>query len=289
MLTIVEAWNYYEKIMLAQKSQKSIASEVARWQRINEFFKSSNIRDITSKQVLDFHIYLFSCGLSPQSVYHVLSLLRRIIYKSKKMEFYDGPMPRFEMPKFDNKRLRYLSHYEVNQLIFHLKTRSQLWHDIAIIALNTGMRAGEIFKLQPSDFDIKNKRISVLRTKNLKNRSLPLNDVAFQCLKSQNFSNSYIFTNPDGSQLVEVSRTFRKCVEDCGFNKKCTNRLNRVSFHTLRHTFASWLVQEGVPLLVVSELLGHSDLRITMRYAHLAPQQGSKAVQLIARQLKKKC
>lgn len=286
MFTIVEAWNYYKKTNLAQKSKRSVVSEVARWGRIYSFFKASSIRNITTRQVVEFQVNLFAGGLSPQSVYHVLSLLRRIIYRAKKMALYDGPMPTFEMPRFDNKRLRFLSRIEAHQLLSLLGIRSQLWHDVALLAINTGMRAGEIFKLHPCDFDIKNKRLSILRTKNLKNRSIPLNKVAFRCLQSQKLDGPYIFTNRNESQLVEVSKIFRKCVEDCGFNKRGIDRLNRVSFHTLRHTFASWLVQEGTPLLVVSELLGHSDIRITMRYAHLAPQQGVKAVELIAKKLK---
>lgn len=68
-----------------------------------------------------------------------------------------------------------------------------------------------------------------------------------------------------------------------GLNDGVTDRIHKVVFHTLRHTFASWLVQNGVSLEVISKLLGHSSLQMTMRYAHLDPvNQSMKAVMSIA-------
>lgn len=71
---------------------------------------------------------------------------------------------------------------------------------------------------------------------------------------------------------------FKDAVSECGFNKGVQDRRARVCFHTLRHTFASWLVQNGTHLALVGELLGHKDSRMTMRYSHLAPEQGQAAV-----------
>lgn len=61
-------------------------------------------------------------------------------------------------------------------------------------------------------------------------------------------------------------------------NRGIKDRRERVCFHTLRHTFASWLVQKGYPLAMVGNLLGHKDIKMTMRYAHLAPNQARLAV-----------
>ncbi|WP_257243223.1 tyrosine-type recombinase/integrase [Desulfovibrio legallii] len=74
---------------------------------------------------------------------------------------------------------------------------------------------------------------------------------------------------------------FQEAVEACGFNHGVNDRREKVCFHTLRHTFASWLVQNGTPLALVSRLLGHKDIRMTMRYAHLAPDQGMQAVSVL--------
>jgi site-specific recombinase XerD len=79
----------------------------------------------------------------------------------------------------------------------------------------------------------------------------------------------------------KVSKKFRQAVNICGFNEGITDNRYRVVFHTLRHTFASWLVQRGVPIHVVSNLLGHSSIHVTERYAHLAPDQGRAALELL--------
>jgi len=65
-------------------------------------------------------------------------------------------------------------------------------------------------------------------------------------------------------------------------NDGITDLRHKVVFHTLRHTFASWMVQGGTPLALVSQMMGHSNLQVTMRYAHLAPSQAREAVDLIA-------
>ena len=180
--------------------------------------------------------------------------------------------------------MRFLSRKEVQKLLIELKQKSLLWYDIVLIALTTGMRAGEIFNLTSTDFDKKNRVVYVKKTKNLKNCTIPLNNIAFDVLERQSIQSGYIFLEK-GKKIKTVGRCFRIAVENCKLNPLGTDSLNRVVFHTLRHTFASWLVQDGISLIVVSELLGHSSINITMRYAHLAPSQGRLAVDTIAKQL----
>jgi integrase len=87
-----------------------------------------------------------------------------------------------------------------------------------------------------------------------------------------------VFPNFYKSQIWGI---FSKAVNDLGLNDGITDRRQKVVFHSLRHTFASWLVQMGKPLYTVSQLLGHSDVKMTMRYAHLAPDtQRAAAMEL---------
>ena len=81
----------------------------------------------------------------------------------------------------------------------------------------------------------------------------------------------YVFPARDGGQRRWVSDTFERVVEALGFNDGIEDARQRVVFHSLRHTFASWLVQRGVPLYTVAELMGHTTLEMTKRYSHLAP------------------
>ena len=80
-----------------------------------------------------------------------------------------------------------------------------------------------------------------------------------------------LFPTADGKKRAQVSRIFMKCVSQLGFNDEITDQRQRVFFHTLRHTFASWLVQKGVPLHTVAELMGDKSIAMTQCYAHLSP------------------
>ena len=90
-----------------------------------------------------------------------------------------------------------------------------------------------------------------------------------------------LFPTADGKKRVQVSRAFMKCVSQLGFNDGVTDSRQRVVFHTLRHTFASWLVQKGVPLHTVAELMGHKSIAMTQRYAHLSPDSLRNAAKIL--------
>jgi len=88
----------------------------------------------------------------------------------------------------------------------------------------------------------------------------------------------YVFKGKrHGDKIKTISRFFRLVVEDLRFNKSINDRRRRISFHTLRHTFASWLALQGETLPTIKELMGHKTLEMTMRYAHLMPDQKKRA------------
>jgi len=147
--------------------------------------------------------------------------------------------------------------------------------EIVIFATLTGLRRGEIVNLHWSDVDLNRKTITVqssptFKTKNGKKRIVPLNDTAFYILQSKaNKSLSeLVFTLNEKPIFAEwLSHKFKWYVYDCKF------REDRLHFHSLRHTFASWLVQDGVSLYEVQKLLGHSNIMVTQVYSHLQPEQ----------------
>ena len=116
----------------------------------------------------------------------------------------------------------------------------------------------------------------------LKNISLELHDecvLALYC--GLRAGEILLFPTATGKKRVQVSRTFGDCVEKLGLNAGVNDPRQRVVFHTLRHTFASWLVQKGVPLHTVAELMGHRSIAMTQRYAHLSPESLRNAVNLL--------
>ena len=223
-------------------------------------------------------------GLSPKTVSHVLNLAKRIYNLMIKWSLYSGenPLVSVDLPKFDNKRSRYLTRDEASTLLNELKKRSiNVWH-LAMMSLYTGMRAGEVMKLKGHDINLKTCQARVKDTKTQTDRTVYLPKPIIDMLKSiELIPGELVFPKNDGGQRVNVNRVFRTAVNDLKFNDGLTDRRDRVVFHTLRHTFASWLVIQGKDLYLVGTLLGHSSTEMTRRYAHLAPETQRAAVEAI--------
>jgi integrase len=153
---------------------------------------------------------------------------------------------------------------------------------MTLLALNTGLRRGEIFNLAWADCTLKSAAPSLVvhgkGSKSGKTRHVPLNRPALDTLtkwKEQTDSDGLVFPSPvTGARFDNINTAWREVVSKA--------QLPGFKFHDTRHHFASMLVQKGVDLNVVRELLGHADLKLTMRYAHLAPHNAAAAVALLA-------
>ncbi len=143
------------------------------------------------------------------------------------------------------------------------------------LAVLTGMRLGEILNIQWSNVDLEQRLIHITNqdgflTKTGRSRSVPMNDEAFDLLKklkSQATEQPYVFVRRGGKLRPSyVEHKFKHYVRAAGLR-------DDLKFHSMRHTFASWLVQNGASIYEVKELLGHSDIKTTLIYAHLAASQ----------------
>ncbi len=153
---------------------------------------------------------------------------------------------------------------------------------IVILALNTGMRRGEIFNLRRRDIDI-NQKILTVRGSGAKSghtRIIPLNQEAFTLLSKwlevkEGTDEDYVFASPkSGGRLTNIKSAWQELMKLAS--------IKNFRFHDLRHTFASNLVMKGADLYSVKELLGHASIDTTQRYAHLAPEHKSKVVDLLS-------
>lgn len=241
------------------------------------------IGTITPFQLEQFKVSLLKKKLAPQTVLHILSLIKRTYNSLIEWGLFEiNPAVKTKISLNDNKRYRFLTKLEANILLNSLKEKSELTWAISLLSLSTGMRAGEIFNLKGIHVDLSKKKIHVVDTKNKKNRIVYLPNSALKMLQELNYKkNQFIFLDKNNNKLTFVSKTFPRVVDQLGLNDGSTDARDKVVFHTLRHTYASWLVQEGKTLHVVGELLGHSTLEMTKRYAHLTPEIKEAAIETI--------
>lgn len=154
--------------------------------------------------------------------------------------------------------------------------------NFVLLSFYTGCSKNELLKLEWSRVDLERRllRLGAAHTKGGKPRVVPLSDLALQALTVQRDwvrwyapQSPWVFATQAGGRLTTVQKAFQAACRRAG--------IDDFRVHDMRHTFASWLVMAGTSLQVVKELLGHSSVTVTERYAHLAPHVGRAAVQLL--------
>jgi integrase len=193
------------------------------------------------------------------------------------------------MPQGDNRRLRFLTHDEADLLLESLTKKSAQLYEIALISLHCGLRAGETFALTWGDVDLQRGVMTLRDTKSGRNRTAFMTEAVKEilCEKSRGENDDLVFSGRGGVRITSVSPTFDRVVRDLGFNQGVTDPRQKVVFHTLRHTYASWLVESGVDLYTVKELMGHSTIALTERYSHLGNNTLQNAVKVLEKSMKR--
>jgi integrase len=243
---------------------------------ISKFFCDYDLNNLYNDDILNFRSYLSNFSFSLKSILDYLSLFKTILIKGIKWNMITGKLPEFDMPKFDNKRVRFLNKKEACLLLNYLAERDYYWYDMSLISLSTGMRLSEIYNLLPSNISLEHGLIYVVDTKTNKNRAIPMSPVLHDIFEEKlKTCTGYLYPR-------RSTRVYRTAVEKCGLNNGIKDARFKVCFHTLRHTFASWLVQGGTPLFSLSMLLGHSDTKMTARYSHLKSEFCDKDIKIVS-------
>ncbi|MDR1546754.1 MAG: site-specific integrase [Deltaproteobacteria bacterium] len=175
----------------------------------------------------------------------------------------------FVFPTGGRRCERFLTPAEAVKLLAELSARAPLWRDLALVSLHTGARLTELYKLRVQDLQ-PGSMAAVITSKLGTREPLQLTADALAVLATRAAGRApgeLIF--PDARRS---SRQFARTVERCGLNAGVVDKTHRVWFHTLRHTFASWLVQGGTDFYAVQKLMRHGSAAMTQRYAHLHPE-----------------
>lgn len=279
-LTFAKAFEEYDKRHLSTLNSAHVVRLFVK-KHILPVFEKRSMASITTLEIDEFSKRLKQGGLSPQTIVHILGYMNRIFKQTAAWEMHSLPSPvqGVKRPRIDNARMRYLTQAEVKILFADLKKRSPIWHDIAVISLTTGARLTEIRTLTVGSVNIQSGVMEVQGKTG--RRMVQLSDAAIEIfvprMENKN-SSDLIFMSSTGG-IVDISaNSFKRAVIACNLNPKGTPALQRIVFHSLRHTFASWLAIAGEPILLIAELMGHSSLEMTKRYSHLCPDQKKAAV-----------
>jgi integrase len=228
---------------------------------------------------------LIKKGLSPATVKHCLVLIRQIFNRAIAWGFYSGsnPVKQVKLPAINNRRIAFLTYDQANQLLVELAQCSPQVYDEALLSLHTGLRFGEIAALRWKDVDCTHDVIHITNPKSGESRQAFMTDeIKAVFLNRKADPGDLVFPDRNGKKQKAASQLFVRAVSRLGLNAGIEDRKHRIVFHTLRHTFASWLAIQGTPLYTIKELLGHKTLAMTERYAHLIPDQKQSAARLLA-------
>lgn len=321
--------NVYEDYMVTEKKTgakiiQCIKSSFGQW-------NDKQLTDINTFLVGNWRKNKLKDGLTTSGVNRPIAYLRALLnhaYRHSKI-INEHPLETFKQLKEDNsKAVRYLSEEELKRLKQAMINRddnarlhrnnANKWRadrgyellpeipvngysdyltPIITVALNCGLRRGELFNLHWIHCDFKSKTLAVVGvgenkgegSKSGKTRIIPLNETALSALikwRKQSTGSTYVFTGKNG-KLTDIKKSFNNLLKLAKIKTTAEAKAEGLPknkgfwLHAVRHCFASNLVMKGVDLYTVRELMGHSDLQMTLKYAHLAPNIKATAVELI--------
>lgn len=264
-----EVIKYYQDYHLTKNKYQYRADNL-------RFFDAYNLGDLRKKDIKEYAI-LRRTTVSNSTINREISFARAAI--NRVIEDHEiklnNPFQNIKFVEADY-IANYLTRAEYNRLLKSaLETSNQALHDFIVLLTMTGCRPIELLTLEWSNVHLDNRQFIVRNHYSKSKRTMYkyLNQTAFDTLNNLSRIGDYVFTNPrTGKAYTTFSKTFIRCKKRAGVH--CT-------MYDLRHTYASWLVQNGVGIYTIKDLLGHGDIESTMRYAHLDYAQYVSAVDLI--------
>jgi len=267
---------YYETY--SKPNKKSYESDETSIKALKRFFGGKTLQQINAwlveryKSQRQKELTRYGRPPSKATINKELACLKHMFTKAVEWGLVSSnPVKKVKLYPEKPNKLRVLSNEEFEKLC---NASYGFLKPILIVAVNTGMRRSEILNLKWEDINFKESYIYVSDSKNNDSRAIPMNQILKDTLQSlkKKSGGEYPFTYGDsGGPVKSVKKGFWSALRRSGI-KHCR-------FHDLRHTFASSLVMSGVDIVTVKELMGHRDIKMTMRYSHPTPEHKKQAVE----------
>ena len=282
-------------LYLQGPSTEKRSAERDRWsaRRLTEYFSGRELRSLGAADLTAYIGDRKAAGVGAGTINREIGLLSSALNWARRDLEWDVPNPasgrRLKEPEG---RVRWLRRDEAERLIRAAEAEPKAEHlaDFIRLGLHTGMRRNEMLGLEWSRVDLGNGliRLDSQHTKGARRRGIPLNAVARSALVSRQRwrdehapGSAWVFCREDRDEQGVVHWRQIKSVRH-SFASACRRAgIEDFTPHDLRHTCAAWLVSAGVPLPEVRDLLGHSTIAMTERYAHLAPERVRAAVEVL--------
>ena len=241
--------------------KKSIKADISRLRHLQSL-RGLNLNSISRSMILET-VNSLPCSKATKNRY--IALIRAILRKAKYDWQWIDDIPQIPLYKEPSKRVRWITVKEAQCLISKLPSYMAL---MAVFSLATGLRQSNVFHLKWCQVDISKRAawFGESETKSEHSLGVALNEMALDVLKMQRGKHPiYVFVNSKGNPIQSLnSKLWKKAVREAG--------LLDFRWHDLRHTWASWLAQKGVPIHTLKEMGGWESLEMVQRYAHLSSE-----------------
>jgi integrase len=264
-----EYFAYYQ----SNRRPQSLQRHKTAYRALYPTFGHQRLADISPLDIERYKRQRQGTGVSGVTINRELALLKNVFSKAIEWEkVIDNPVKKVRLFREDNARTRFLTDEEETTLLAWCGPQLK---PLVITAMHTGFRASELLSLTWQDVDFKRGVVTVRAgyVKNGESRSVPMNQVLTAIVKAVKLGGNegeQVFCNRQGKPYRSFRTAFERAVRKAG--------VQDFTFHDLRHTFASRLVMAGVDLPTVKELMGHKNITMTLRYAHLSSDHKQAAV-----------
>jgi integrase len=278
------AWRWFKDYVVANNKyseQRTKGHIIAN--SLIPFFGKLPIDEINVSEIERYKAKLSGEGLSKKTINNRLSILNTCLTMAHEWLHLEAPQPRIKRLRCAPPKTDYLTPKESLAL---LAATTGTMRELVLTALRTGMRQGELKGLQWESIDWQSGNLVVRHSrcdhrkildtpKSNRERHIPLDREVYQTLLKRKQQNGYVFLDANGQPFHARGMT-KYLTRACA-----AAGLRRITWHVLRHTFASELAVKGVPLHAVQALLGHTTIMTTMRYSHVAPSALRSAIELL--------